>query len=472
MANALLVYALVRLSFRTPRLRASALAPSSRAIAFAAAAAFIAHPVHTQAVAYVVQRLTSLATTFYLATVVLYAAWRLRDGSPRPLGNRIAGGAAVVATALLAMRTKEIAFTLPFAVVLYELSFFEGTARTRLLRLAPVLATLPVIPLTTLGARAAGASSVLAGLAESTRVDTPIARLDYLTTQLVVVVKYLGLLAFPAGQSVDHDVPIYRSVLDPRVAASLALLAGLALLAALLYRWTSRRHGARALDPGARLAGFGIAWFFLTLLVESSVIPISDLMYEHRVYLPSVGLLVAAATGVAALARRLPRVDAARTTVLAGALVAVVLSIATLSRNEVWADDLSLWSDAALKSPRKPRPFVNLGTALALTGRRELGASVLRQAVVLNPTSTYARSQLAAALLSLGRNAEAEPELREVLRTAPGDPEALYNLGNLLWVTNRREEARRLFARFLEVAPPAYAAARRVAAARASPGGG
>ena len=365
------------------------------------------------------------------------------------------GGAAVVATTLLAMKTKEIAFTLPIAVALYELAFFDGTVR--LLRLAPVLATLPVIPLTTLAARGAGASSVLAGLAESTRVDTPIARLDYLTTQLVVVVKYLGLLVFPSGQTVDHDVPVFRSLSEPRVAASLALLAGLALLAALLYRWTRAARAPAPSIPAARLAGFGIAWFFLALLVESSLIPISDLMYEHRVYLPSVGLLVAAATALAALARRLPGVDAARTTVLAGALVAIVLSVVTLSRNEVWADDLSLWSDAALKSPRKPRPFVNLGTALALSGRRELGASVLRQAVVLDPGSSYARSQLAAALLSLGRNAEAEPELREVLRSAPGDPEALYNLGALLWQTNRRDEARGLFARFLEVAPPSTA---------------
>ncbi len=143
------------------------------------------------------------------------------------------------------------------------------------------------------------------------------------------------------------------------------------------------------------------------------------------------------------------------------ALVAVVLSVATRVRNEVWADDLSLWSDAALKAPRKPRPFLNLGTALVLSGRKELGARVLRQAVTLDPASTYGRAQLAAALLSVGRPGEAEPELREVLRLEPRDAETLFNLATLLWTSGRREEARGLFGRFLAVAPSGYPEARR-----------
>jgi tetratricopeptide (TPR) repeat protein len=466
-ANALLVHALVRQVFRTPRLRGSALAASSRAIALVAAMLFVAHPLHTEAVAYVVQRLTSLATTFYLATVLLYGAWRLREGTDRGW-RRIAGGAAVVVTALLAARTKEIAFTLPFAVALYEVSFFDGAARTRLLRLAPVLATLPVIPLTTLASRTS-ASGFVARLAESTRIESSLPRLSYLITQLVVVTDYLRLLVVPLGQNLDHDVPVRQSLLEPRVAASLALLAALAALAAVLYRRTARPGTPGALDPAARLVGFGIAWFFLALVVESSVIPITDLMYEHRVYLPSAGLLVAAATAFAALARRVGGVAPARATVVTGAAVALAFAVATLARNTVWQDDLSLWSDAALKSPGKPRPFVNLGTALALAGQRELGLRALRQAVRLDPSSTYARAQLAAALLGLGRDGEAELELRAVLRAQPRDPEALFNLAQLLWRSGRRDEARPVFARFVEVAPPSYAAARRVAAARAAP---
>ena len=126
--NALLVHALVLLSFRAPRLRASALAPWSRSVAFVAALLFVAHPLQTQAVTYVVQRLASLATAFYLVAIVLYARWRLAGLSDRPRGlRRAAGLAGAVLAAVLAMKTKEIAFTLPVVVALYEALLFEGS---------------------------------------------------------------------------------------------------------------------------------------------------------------------------------------------------------------------------------------------------------------------------------------------------------------------------------------------------------
>jgi Flp pilus assembly protein TadD len=92
----------------------------------------------------------------------------------------------------------------------------------------------------------------------------------------------------------------------------------------------------------------------------------------------------------------------------------------------------------------------------------------LRRAVELAPESAYARAQLAAALLSLGRTAEAEPELREALRIAPADAEATFNLATMLWQTGRRDEARTWYRRFLEVAPPSYIGPRRLAAARSA----
>jgi hypothetical protein len=463
LANALLVYVLATLAFRTPRLRGSPVAAAAPSIAFVAAALFVSHPLQSQAVAYVAQRITSLATTFYLLTIVAYAAFRLREeeAGRATRGGRLAAGVVVFATAALAMRTKEIAFTLPFVVALFELSFFPGTPRERLLRLAPVLATLPIIPATLLLSGAASPGTV-AKLAALTRADSPLPRLSYLATQAVVVVKYLRLLLVPVGQNLDHDVAVQGSFLAPASAASAALLLALAAVAVHLVR-RAARPGA---DPGLRLVGFGILWFFLALSVESSLIPITDVMVEHRVYLPSAGLLVAIVTGATLLARRISPARAARAIVIGGTAIALVLTVATIRRNRVWADDVSLWADAVSKSPRKARPLLNLGTALASSGRPEAGARVLRRAVDLDPGSPYARSQLATALLVLGRPAEAEPQLREALRLAPGDPEATYNLATMLWIGNRRDEARRWYRRFLEIAPAAYADARKLASTR------
>ncbi|ABS24890.1 Tetratricopeptide TPR_2 repeat protein [Anaeromyxobacter sp. Fw109-5] len=458
--NAGLVYGLVLLCFRTPRLCGSAVAGSAQAIAFFAAAVFATHPVQTQAVTYVVQRFTSLATLFYLLTVVLFLRWRLaRERGDASRTKHVALYAGVLASAVLAMKTKEIAFTAPIAVVLCELSFFGPSSWRRRLFLVPIAATILIIPFTMLGP----ALTSPAAIAQATRVQTTLSRLDYLLTQAPVIATYLRLLVWPAGQNLDHDFPLAHALLEPRVLAATLLLAALASVAALLYRHTSARADGRPLDPAARLAGFGIAWFFLALAVESTLVPIVDVIYEHRVYLPSVGLFCGAGVLVALGLHRLQPRHAARGLVVGAAVVAVVLGAATFKRNRAWASELSIWSDAAEKSPNKSRPHLNLGTVLVQAGRLEDGSVALRRAVECDPASFYARAQLGAALLSLGRMGEAEGELREAVRLAPRDPEALFNLAMVLLRTGRKGEARPHLTRFLEVAPASYSSARSLA---------
>jgi tetratricopeptide (TPR) repeat protein len=458
--NAGLVYALVLLCFRTPRLRDSAVAGSAQAIAFFAAALFATHPLQTQAVTYIVQRFTSLATLFYLLTVVGFLRWRLaRELGDASRAKRVALYAGLLVSAVLGMKTKEIAFTAPLTVALCELSFFDHLPWRRRLFLVPIAATMLIIPLGVLST----ASLSPAAVAEATRVQTTVSRVDYLLTQAPVLVTYLRLLVWPAGQNLDHDFPIAHALLEPRVLAAALLLAALAAVAAFLYRQTSARAERRRLDPAARLAGFGIAWFFLALAVESTLVPIVDVLYEHRVYLPSVGLFCGAGVLVALGLHRLQPRHAARGLVVGAAVLSVVLGAATFKRNRAWASEISIWSDAAEKSPNKSRPHLNLGTALVQAGRLEEASVALGRAVARDPASFYARAQLGAALLALGRAGEAEAELREAVRLAPRDPEALFNLGIVLLRTGRKDEARPVLTRFLEVAPASYANARSLA---------
>jgi tetratricopeptide (TPR) repeat protein len=463
LVTALLVHALVLGAFRTPRLRETALAPHARAVAFVAAALFVSHPLQTQAVTYIVQRIASLATLFYVATVVLWARWRLAPSDAGAL-SRTLHYLAVLVLALLACHTKETAVTLPAALLLYELAFL-APGRRRSLALLPVVAIAALVPLLRL---APGQPIAVSGLAALTRVDSGLSRLDYLLTEGPVVVRYLFLLLLPVGQNLDPDVPVFRSLLDPEVASAVAVhLALLGLAAFLLLR--TRRGATRPIDPAARLAAFGVAWWYLTLSVESSILPIADAMNEHRVYLPSVGAFAALAVGLVFLTRRVAGATrAGRVATAVGAALSLALAGATLARNTVWRSEVALWADAATKSPDKVRPVLNLGTSLATAGRFRDAVAPLRRAVRLDPGSAYAHAQLAAALLSAGRPAEAEPELREALRLAPGDVEATFNLAMLLLESNRGEEAGRWFARFLEIAPAAYADARRYAAAHAA----
>jgi len=446
LVNALLVWIFVRLAFRSPRLRGSALAPSADAVAFVAAALFVAHPLATQAVSYVVQRLTSLAALFYLSAVVIYLRWRI--GTGRRLGAVLYAG--VLVAALLAMRTKEIAFTLPVAIALVEWALLDG-GRRRWLAFVPVLLVSLLIPLTLvdLGKPASG---VLASADASTRVLAPAGRMDYLRTQAVVVASYLRLLALPYGQTVDHDVAIRRSWLAPDVLGSALLLAALAALAAWLA-WRSRPRGGRpALDPAVRLVALGIAWFFAGLAVESSVIPIADVMNEHRVYLPSMGLLPAVATAAGLLLLRLDPRHVARNLALAGGIASLALAFATWNRNQAWADEVALWSDAAAKAPGRYRPVFNWGAALTKQQRFGEAAAVLRRGTELDPSSVAARVQLGVVLYLAGDPRGAEVELRRAVALAPSDPDALLNLAVFLGATERGPEARVYLEKLRQVA--------------------
>jgi hypothetical protein len=445
LANALLVWAFVTLAFRSPRLRSSVLAPASGAIAFASAAIFVAHPLATQAVTYVVQRITSLATLFYVLSVVLYMAWRMRSGAR----GRVALYLGVLLSALLAVRTKEIAFTLPVALVLVEWAFFEG-GRRRWLPILPVAMLALLIPLTLIdpGSRSA---AVLASADKATRVQAPAGRHDYLRTQAVVVVRYLGLLALPVGQSLDHDVPIRRSWLAPDVAGGALLLASLAALGGWLA-WRSRPGGSRPpLDPSVRLVALGIAWFFVTLSVESSVIPITDVMNEHRVYLASSAFVPAAVTLLALLLVRLDAPHVVRNTALVGGLAASLLAVVTWSRNLVWRSEISLWTDAAAKSPGHRRTLSQLGTALFKMNRVPEAVTALRRYTEVFPRSSAARVQLGVTLYIAGKPQEAEVELRRAVELDPVDPDALFNLSYFLVEMNRRPEALPFQERMLQV---------------------
>ncbi len=463
-ATALLVLAFATLSFRTPVLSRSRLAPRAGAVAFAAAVLFATHPIQTQAVTYVVQRMTSLAALFYVATVVLYLRWRIAETPPRPARSRAVLYALLLGTAYLSLRTKEIAFTLPFVLALCELAFFDPAGWRRFAPIVPVFALALVIPMTLVGGALRSPAEAARVLGAATRVQTETSRWDYLLTEIPVVAKYLRLLVVPVGQNIDHDRPILHSMLAPEVLGALAVLLVLVATAIVLW-WRTSARAARPIDPAARLVAFGVAWFFVTLSVESSLIPIMDPIFEHRVYLPSAGFFVALAAGGSLLVTRPGSTRPLLRLELVAAALAIVLAGATFARNRVWADPMALWSDAAAKSPLLTRPHSNVGLLLADSGRTEEAAEQFRIVVALRPDHVDGHNNLAVALRNLGRTDEAARVLQTALRLDPGHAETWFNLGQLDLAIERYDAAAEAFAKAISLQPRYPAAYANLAAA-------
>jgi Tfp pilus assembly protein PilF len=376
--NGALLYLLVILTFRTPFMECSPFREHSGLIALFSALLFVSHPIQTQAVTYIVQRLASLATLFYILSLVLYIKARLKTElhSSRIVKkkhhSREIGGDKIsafllyfssVVFSMLAMKTKEIAFTLPLAMALYELMFFRGKAGMRLLRLVPFLLTLLIIPLTYIGLYSDMEKPIEEIMADTDQATTiqKLSRVDYLLTQFRITVTYLRLLVLPVGQNLDYDYPVYNSFFAPPVLMSfLFLLTFFGLGVYLYYRSRTTHHSLR-------LVSFGILWFFISLSVESSIIPL-HVIWEHRVYLPSAGFFTSIVTAAFLLLEMQKNRTSKKAVAVIFALVLVVLLSATYSRNTAWQSKSSLWKDVISKSDQSVRGYNNLGNAYMSEG--------------------------------------------------------------------------------------------------------
>lgn len=361
-ASGLCVFWLVSLLFKTPALKTEAFAGRGPWVAFFAGLIFISHPVQTQGVTYITQRAVSMASLFYLAGLGFYVKSRLGEKEDAFVAWLWHKGA--LALALAAVFTKEMTLTMPFAIWMIEKFFLEPGKKPLWKRLLPFFAVVLVIPLTMALAR----SVDFAGMR---RLGEPIPNISpyaYLMTQFRVMVTYLRLLFVPLRQNLDYDYQVYTSLFQGPVFLSLLFLCAVLVLAGRLRR----RY---------RLVSFGVFFFFLALLPESSILPIRDVIFEHRLYLPLLGFSIfLPEVFVHAFGRRDMRIA-----IVALALVVGWNSFLAYQRNFVWKDQETMWNDSIKKAPKKSRGYKGLGFEFEKAGEIDRAMAEYDKALALNP---------------------------------------------------------------------------------------
>ena len=436
-----------------------------RLIALFAALIFVAHPIQTQAVTYTIQRYTSMAALFYLLSLLFY----LKARTPGP---EVAGRIVLlhygffVLSAALAFLSKQNAASLPLAVLAVEYFFVDRTGKGWLRKipwiiLGFVLWSAFIFLVTGVFGTLSG-EGILEDLSRRSMETELVDRWTYLFTQFNVLVEYLRLLVFPAGQSADYIYPFHRTFFSGWT--PLAFLSLFALLAA-----------AVVLRRRFTLFSFGVFWFFITLSVESSIIPIRDALFEHRLYLPLFGFAIALSDGVFRFFRR-KEISAV---VLLVVIVAALAATAHV-RNEVWKNGVALWTNVLEKNPRNSRAWYNLSGHLLEEGRLEeagkameklleiwpdhergwvnLGSILLRRdmpdrarevflkVLEKNPSNVRARISLAEALRKTGQLEDAKEQFKVVLREDPRNGKANKNLAEILSARGENEKAERYLA--------------------------
>jgi tetratricopeptide (TPR) repeat protein len=440
--SGLLVYVLTTITLRTVFTRK----PEERHVPLGAllcSALFLVHPVQTQAVTYIVQRFASLAAFFYLLSLVCYAEARVCEAKVRRVGFYTGA----LLSAALALKTKENAFTLPVIMALYEFFFMKGKVRERVVFLAPLLLLVALVVLATLrgggfAVHTSGEQHMLLSL------SSDLGRLEYLFTQFRVIVTYLRLLVLPVNLNLDYAYPVYRTLLHAHVLVSLLVLVtafGLALFAGIRSRAGS--------DRSLRVVSFGVFWFFIALSVESSVFPIADVIFEHRVYLPSVGFFMAFSPLVVVAAVKLRR-RFMKVSTIAVVMVVVVFAGLTVTRNSLWGNELSLWRDIVMKAPGNPRAHNNLGTAYRRAGNLKRATEAWEKAASLDASYPDPLKNLGNVYYMYGDYAKAHGFYSRFFRLGGDNYETFYNMALVSERLGYRADAVRYLERFIGEAPP------------------
>jgi tetratricopeptide (TPR) repeat protein len=396
------------------------LAAAALPIGGLATALWLAHPLQTESVAYIVQRAESLVGLFYLLT--LYCFTRAAS-SPRPLAWRIA----CVVACLFGMGSKEVMASAPLVLLLYDRAFVSGTfaeawRRHRGLYLALAATWIPLGVLVASTGNRGGTAGFGSGGMQWWA---------YAFMQCRAIVQYLWLSVWPRELVFDYGIQVEKNffAIWPQAIVIVGLVGGTA--------W--------ALVKSPRI-GFLGGFFLAVLGPSSSIIPVAtETMAEHRLYLP-LGVLTtgAAIAGVGLVSLRATRVALAAT---------VGLVFLTLRRNADYRDELVLWTDTVRKVPTNARAHNNVGEILFRREQPAQAANCFREAVRLLPNYADAINNLGNVLTQTGRPNEALPLFERALKLKPDFAETHTNIGNALYELGRDAEAVAQFERAIALKP-------------------
>lgn len=337
------LYQVSLLLLSTPRLH-STYRQSKFFIAALAAILWAINPMQTQAITYIVQRMASLATLFYLSGLLFYLKARLQSRG-RWQARLYALGTCLAF--ILAIGSKENAVLFPASIFFIELCFFPKSIRFNKKTFLYVLSGLTLIFIFTLFL---GGSDFFQKLynAYETRDFTLGQRVF---TEARIVVFYISLLLYPSPfrLSINHDVLLSSSLFSPfTTLPAVLILISLTVFPFIFYK-------------RCPLLSFAIGFFLLNHIVESTIIPL-EILFEHRNYLPSLFLFLPLTAAIGTITEK--HRNSSRMlyiTTNAGIIAVIILLVlGTIARNSVWQTEKSLWTDSLEKSPLSARSYINL----------------------------------------------------------------------------------------------------------------
>ena len=275
----------------------------------------------------------------------------------------------------------------------------------------------------------------------------------YLITQPFVILRYFWTFFIPLGLSADSDWVALKSIWDPRFIIGTIFL----VLTLTISFLTS---SSRKTSPIA----FGLLWFLFSLVPSSSVIPLSEVTNDHRMFFPFVGLVLSVTWAIALLVIKFEHKFVVASWQKTLFITGIILILAghgygTYRRNEVWRTDESLWYDVSIKSPNNGRGLMNYGLSQMSKGRYEIALSYYKRALNTSYRNhPYLAINLGVVHEAMNRPEEAGKYFEKSIRIGSKYPECHYYYANWLQKNHRTRKAVKHLKTALELSPGHYRA--------------
>jgi len=385
-------------------------------IALFTAFIFVAHPIQTQSVTYIIQRMTVMAGFFYMWAVLLYVRGRNAHLKKPDLKTwkPYAYYAGAFFAGFLGIISKQNAVTFPLAFILVEI-FFIRNEQLKIDRKFLVVLSSAVGLFILVGLIFNGLPSEF----------DKISRSEYLLTQFRVMVKYWQLLFLPVNQHLDYFWPISTSLWGKKELLSLVFL----LITIGLGVWFYRKNWL--------IASFGIFWFYLTLSVESTIIPIRDVIFEHRLYMAVFGFGFA----ISYYAFYFLGSKKEKYAIIALSLLTLIYAGASINRNRVWKNAFTLWSDSTEKDPKRERAWYWLATYYMTEKDNENAMKSYNTSIECNPAFPLAYNGRANLKKEKGELKGALEDYNKAISLDPKYITAYYNRGIAYASVDKLDEA-------------------------------
>jgi protein O-mannosyl-transferase len=385
-------------------------------IALFTALIFVAHPIQTQAVTYIIQRMAVLAGFFYMWSVLLYIRGRNAHLAPNPDKKWLPWAlyAGAFAAGVFGFLSKQNGITFPIAFILVELLFIRNSEEKIDKKFIGIFSAAVGIVII-LGI-------IINGLP---REFDKISRSEYLFTQFRVMMKYWQLLFLPVNQHLDYYWRVSTTLWGTEELLGLFGVLITLALAVWLYmkKWV--------------VLSFAIFWFYLTLSLESSIIPIRDVIFEHRLYPAVFGFGFA----ISYLAFYFLSPKNIKYPVILLAVICAVYIGLSLNRNSVWKNPYTLWSDSVKKDPKRERSWYWLATYYSEVKDRENAQKCYDTSIKCNPGFPLAYNGRGNLNKESGSLEAALKDYNMAIKLDPNYVTAYYNRGIAYAALNKLDEA-------------------------------